>query len=361
MTAKADVLLVTVTEVEALAVFAELQAQLARPMRRFFVGGKTYYDLGAIGGASVAMVQSEMGASGMGAALLTVQQAIDDLTPAAIIMVGIAFGVDETRQHIGDVLVARQLLLYESQRVSRGQDGAVEIQFRGDRPPASPLLLDRFRSGIFDWQPPAPEGGAGRPPQVHFGPVISGEKLVDHQGFRDGLLRAAPDALGGEMEGAGLYVAAHTRKVDWILVKAICDWADGFKAQDKAARQRLAARNATHFVFHVLQLGGWVTSPPAAAAGAPPPELKTTAAAPATAPSQLRQLLAERLSAEELRTACFDLGIDPDDLPGESKGAKARELIAYLTRRGALDRLLQWLRANRPDVYGIVVSENSPG
>lgn len=345
MTAKADVLLVTVTEVEALAVFAELQARLGRPMSRFFVGGKVYYDLGPIGGAGVAMVQSEMGAGGLGAALLTVQQAISDLAPAAIIMVGIAFGVDEARQRIGDLLVARQLLLYESQRVGRGQDGSVEIQFRGDRPPASPLLLDRFRSGILDWQPPA--GGAGQPPQVHFGPVISGEKLVDHQGFRDGLLRAAPDAIGGEMEGAGLYVAAHTRKVDWILVKAICDWADGFKAQDKAARQRLAARNAAHFVFHVLQLGGWASSPPAAAG--PPPAPKAAAAAPA--PSQLRQLLAERLSAEELRTICFDLGIDPDDLPGESKGAKARELIAYLTRRGALDRLTQWLAANRPDMF----------
>jgi hypothetical protein len=42
--------------------------------------------------------------------------------------------------------------------------------------------------------------------------------------------------------------------VDWILVKAICDWANGNK-NDKA--QPLAARNAAQFVLHVLQLGGW--------------------------------------------------------------------------------------------------------
>ncbi len=61
------------------------------------------------------------------------------------------------------------------------------------------------------------------------------------------------------MEGAGLYVAAHDAKVDWILVKAICDWADGNK--DDTA-QALAARNAAEFVLHVLNLGGWDSPSP---------------------------------------------------------------------------------------------------
>jgi tetratricopeptide (TPR) repeat protein len=55
------------------------------------------------------------------------------------------------------------------------------------------------------------------------------------------------------MEGAGLYVACQDKKVDWILVKAICDWADGNKAHDKAARQQTAATNAAKFVLHALQ------------------------------------------------------------------------------------------------------------
>lgn len=55
------------------------------------------------------------------------------------------------------------------------------------------------------------------------------------------------------MEGAGLYVACQNSKVDWILVKAICDWADGQKAKDEDARQQLAADNAAAFVLHALQ------------------------------------------------------------------------------------------------------------
>jgi hypothetical protein len=41
----------------------------------------------------------------------------------------------------------------------------------------------------------------------------------------------------------------------------------------------------------------------------------------------LREILSERLSLEEIRTLCFDLGIDYDNLPGEGKTAKARELM----------------------------------
>jgi hypothetical protein len=84
--------------------------------------------------------------------------------------------------------------------------------------------------------------------------MLSGEKLVDHIDFRAQLRRFEPEAIGGEMEGAGLYVACQSKKVDWILVKAICDWADGKKDKDKHARQQTAATNAARFVLHALQL-----------------------------------------------------------------------------------------------------------
>ena len=115
---------------------------------------------------------------------------------------------------------------------------------RGDKVTASERWLDRFRSGDIDWQ------GAKR----HFGLVLSGEKLINDPKFRKSLLKFEPEAIGGEMEGAGLYAAARDAKVDRILVKAICDWADGNKNDDA---QELAARNAAQFIHHVLRLGGW--------------------------------------------------------------------------------------------------------
>jgi nucleoside phosphorylase len=242
----ADVLIVTVADVEARAVLAQGQTAAGGAATRHFLGDKTYHAIGVVGGAAVFMVQSEMGVGGPGGALLTVQAGIAALAPAAIMMVGIAFGVSPKDQQIGDVLIAQQLLGYELQRVGTGAAGQPTILTRGDRPSASTRLLDRCRAGALDWEGPS----------LRFGLVLSGEKLVDNQGFREQLRQLAPEAIGGEMEGAGLYAAAQRNKVDWIMIKAICDWADGNKRVDKETRQQKAAQNAARFAFHVIQQGG---------------------------------------------------------------------------------------------------------
>ena len=63
----------------------------------------------------------------------------------------------------------------------------------------------------------------------------------------------------------------------------------------------------------------------------PLPALPNPADSKAT---MLRQILAERFNEGELRTLCFDLGIDYENLPGQGKADKARELVAYFQRRG---------------------------
>lgn len=247
----ADVLLITVTEVEAKAVLDLFPHAQVR-----FIGERAYHDLGTIGNARTLMIQSWMGAGGPGGSLFTVAEGIRAVSPSAVVMVGIAFGLYPKQQHIGDILVSQQLLGYDLQRVSTSMDGKLSIHARGDRVSASVRLADRFRAGKLrssfqDW---------AKPPGIEFGLVFSGSKLIDNQDFRDQLRSIAPEAIGGEMEGAGLYDAAHRYKVDWILVKAICDWADGKKHFKKEERQKLAAENAARFVIEIIQQGGFVES-----------------------------------------------------------------------------------------------------
>ncbi len=237
-----DVLLVTAAEVEMRAV-RDAFLQKTGTFERHITGDNTYFDLGVIGGARILLVQSEMGAGGPGGATLVVHESIKALSPSAIVMVGIAFGLLPEEQNIGDILVSRQLSGYEMQRVEVDPDGQEVIKPRGDRPQASTRLLDRFRAAIYDWTGP----------KVHFGLILSGEKLVNSKDFRDKLLRIEPEAIGGEMEGTGGYAAAYRNKVDWILVKAICDRADGNKDD---IHQKQAAENAVHFIIHVLGQGG---------------------------------------------------------------------------------------------------------
>jgi nucleoside phosphorylase len=241
---RADVLLVTVTEIETAAI-----RRLFSGLQKHFIGDKTYYELGEVSSTIIFLVQSEMGAGGVGGAIRTVEKGIELLSPPAVIMVGIAFGVDPLKQQIGDILVSQRILDYELQRVSQ-VNTALQIIPRGDKISASLRLLDRCRDGVMEWQE---SGEAGN---VLFGLILSGAKLVDNRDFREQLRSFAPEAIGGEMEGAGLYAAAQGNKVDWILVKAISDWADGNKAEDKQTRQEQAAARAARFVFHVIKQGG---------------------------------------------------------------------------------------------------------
>jgi hypothetical protein len=66
--------------------------------------------------------------------------------------------------------------------------------------------------------------------------------------------------------------------------------------------------------------------------------------------TELHRLLAKHFDLEELRTVAFDLGVDWDELGGETKSARARELIAYLQRRNRLGDLIAAIETSRPDV-----------
>jgi len=241
-----DVLLVTVTEVEARAIL-----NVFPNSQTHHIGDQTYRDLGTVKGARIFMVQSEMGPGGPAGSTLTIEEAIRLLNPSTVIMVGIAFGIAEGKQNMGEILVSTLLIPYDLQRVGTNSKSAYEILLRGDRPSVSHRLLQRFRAAANDWK---------IPPTVEFGSLLTGAKLIDNQDFRDQLLRLTPEAIGGEMEGSGLYAAAQRKKVDWIVVKAICDWADGNKSQDKKQRQQRAAENAARFTIAVLEQGGFETS-----------------------------------------------------------------------------------------------------
>ena len=237
---KADILIVTVTEVERDTVYEIF----TKETRSDGIPKGTYIDLGVISGARVCMVISGMGSIGPSGSIFTIQKAIEELNPQAIIMVGIAFGNKGRHQEIGDVLVSEMIIPYDNQRV-----GEKDTILRGSRPSATPRLLQIARTAEIGWK--QQKGNA----PIHYGPVLSGSKLVDNIDFRNQLFSLVPEAIGGEMEGAGLCDVANDKKKDWILIKGICDWADGHKDEERDKRQALAAENATLFALHVLKSG----------------------------------------------------------------------------------------------------------
>jgi nucleoside phosphorylase len=236
---KADILLVTVTEMETQALL-----NCFPPAQKRFVD-QVYYDFGSIGQARTVMVRSTH--VGPFSAIHCVEKGIDHFSPHTVLMVGIAFGLHPQEQELGDILVAQQIMNWDLQTIRTGPDNEPVILPRGTAIPVADRLLNYFQAYQLDWIPP---------PHIHFGPILSSSRLIDHEGTRDELSRYFPEAIGGEMEGHGLCDACSRKKVDWILVKAICDWADGNKGENKESHQRAAAGNAARLVLSVIRQYG---------------------------------------------------------------------------------------------------------
>ncbi len=62
----------------------------------------------------------------------------------------------------------------------------------------------------------------------------------------------------------------------------------------------------------------------------------------------LRQVLTTTLNEGELRTLCFDLGVDYENLVGQSKADKVRELVSQYERRQRLSELIATLEQSHP-------------
>lgn len=238
-----NLLLITATQVERKEVLKAL-----RPLNGEGVIYKVYKDtltyyIGTFGEYCAVLVKSGMGIGRAGGAIMTTRTAIEVWRPKAVVMIGIAFGVDPQSQRVGDVLISEQIIPYDVRR----EGDSLRI-YRSERPAASPYLANRFTNDL-DWHFPLPDGTTAR---LILGPLLSGEALIDNKSFRDSLLQEFPHAKGGDMEATGVYVAASDQKIDWIVVKAICDFADGMKKVDKSARQLLAIQSAvslSHAVF----------------------------------------------------------------------------------------------------------------
>lgn len=228
-------LVVTVTEVET----KSFHDVMSGTIRKVVLGDYTYY-LGEVGHYPVINVQClEMGSLKPGGSQQTINKAFSNWPQIkAVIMVGICFGFEENKQQIGDIVVSESIKNYETRRI--GKDNETP---RGDTYHADKCLLNAFRNLTYSWEN---IGIDNQKNKILLGSYVSGELLVDNKTVRDILQKETPEAKAGEMEGNGLVAACETARKPWILVKAICDFADGNKGNDKARRQRIAAASSAH-------------------------------------------------------------------------------------------------------------------
>jgi nucleoside phosphorylase/CheY-like chemotaxis protein/tRNA A-37 threonylcarbamoyl transferase component Bud32 len=238
-----DVLLVTAVDVELTTVTSRLKpfADATPTPSKLALGANTYH-FGKLGRYRCAAMMTEMGSGGTGGSALAVSDAIQALNPTVVVMVGIAFGRDSSTQRLGDLLVAKHVIPYELQRIG------AKVVPRAAHVEAGTTLLNRARN--LGWVYKASDGEIRKP---IFGPLLSGEKLLDSLDAKQRLFELFPHAIGGEMEAAGVAAACQRLKREWLVAKSICDWGDGEKTDNFQER---AAAIATDFLEALLHEDG---------------------------------------------------------------------------------------------------------
>lgn len=244
-----DVVVLSATHVEHEALVQHIgSAEVARSTEQI-------YRRVRLNGRTVAIVAPTHALGNEG--VVSIRRVIHTLQPEYVISVGLAAGVaHDGHQSLGDVVVAEQFVDCDTGR--QVADSALR-RFEVFRP-AAPLLSAARIVAARDWkstilaEPPSPQSRRSAT-QVHFGSIGSVTQVIKSPETLHELTNRFAALAAIEMEGAGIFAATsgaeHPPGV--LLVRSICDWADG--AKDGSWRQ-YAAASAAAFVAATLEALG---------------------------------------------------------------------------------------------------------
>jgi nucleoside phosphorylase len=168
--------------------------------------------------------------------------------PGAILLVGIAAGVDPEKQQLGDLVVGRDVYYYERDKQTPEGKRPALIMYRAD------ATLWNHVQTVPDWVLP---NELLRPdhtqtiPKIHYEVIASGEKVIADSAVRDEIITGHRKIAAIEMEGYGFSAGVWQsfKPIRHLVIKAICDFADAGKRDDW---QSYAAAVAAHFTKHFL-------------------------------------------------------------------------------------------------------------
>jgi adenosylhomocysteine nucleosidase len=215
------------------------------------------FDRGRLDGHDVVLVGAGIGKVNTA---LTASLLADRFGCRMIVFSGVAGGLDPGLA-IGDVVIADRTIQHdagviENGRVATYQAGHVPFFNPTDRLgyAVEPALLDRVRERLADFTLPQlsrAAGGAGRPPRIVFGTILSGDQYIHCEVTRERL----HGELGGhavEMEGGALGQVCEAFALPWLDIRALSDLAGRESRFDFASFVDEVAASSAAIVRHLL-------------------------------------------------------------------------------------------------------------
>lgn len=204
-----------------------------------FVRDGNMYHIGNIGLHTLALVKGgNIGQEGVYSSVPTIENALRTFyNTDYIITVGVCGGYQK-KISTRDVIVAYEMINYESQKIV---DGKIIDRSQG--------LLSVNLGNILSSEIALMDFGSFH---VHYGKVLSGNKVVSDKLFAEKLLEIHPDVMALDMEGYSIARAAITNKLkDWIFVKSPSDFLyEKIGSND----QDICTRNALKVLERLLNL-----------------------------------------------------------------------------------------------------------
>lgn len=212
---------------------------------------------GTLDGHEVALVGAGIGK--VNTALVATLLA-DRFNCRLIVFSGVAGGLDPALD-IGDVVIADRTMQHdagviENGRIATYQAGHVPFFNPTDRLgyTVAPALVERLRARLAGLALPplsARAGGDGRPPQIVFGTILSGDQYIHCEATRERLFAE----LGGaavEMEGGALGQVAEAFGIPFLDIRALSDLAGKESRFDFAAFVHEVAGSSALILRHLL-------------------------------------------------------------------------------------------------------------
>lgn len=216
--------------------------------KKEYIKGKSY-KIGKFGMYDVAYIHIDEQGISSPITIPLVGELIREIEPIGVVMVGIAFGADEQSQKIGDVLISKNIITYDPEKIRENDN-----EYKENVKEAGFQLFNAF-SNNEDW---IHYIDGTEISTIHRGTILTGSKLINNRSFRNKLINDFEkySPIGGEMEAYGIYSICKLHGVaEWIIVKGICDWAYD-KDNKKEEYQKIASKAAIDFCYHIFTRKG---------------------------------------------------------------------------------------------------------
>lgn len=190
-------------------------------------GGRRYHR-GHYGGEPVVCVISRIGKV---AAATTATILLERFAPRALVMTGLAGGIDE-KLAIGDIVVADRLIHHDLD--ARPLFPRHEIPLLGiSELPADRVLSEKLAAAAARFSPPPEVVSLGiSAPRVWRGLVASGDQFFGSAEASNALRAMLPGVLAVEMEGAAVAQVCYEHGVPFAIARVISDTANHAAALD---------------------------------------------------------------------------------------------------------------------------------